>query len=200
MPRGWARRLPAPTASTLTILLASSIPDRAWEWAFIGGSADWDSQGYVNTDRRASFAYIAIGMSPAMVEKHVGAGSQYLWTPRDGSGAFLDGGKRYRLHVPPNIPVKNFWSVVAYDADSRSILRSSQPFPSVSSYTGPAANADGSIDIEFGPEAPAGAASPNKNWIQTTPGRGWFMLFRFYGPLDPFFDKTWRPDDIVEIK
>ena len=112
-------------------------PDRAWEWAFIGGSADWDSQGYVNTDRRASFAYIAIGMSPAMVEKHVGTGSQYLWTPRDGSGAFLDGGKRYRLHIPPNIPAKNFWSVVAYDADSRSILRSSQPFPSVSTLHGP---------------------------------------------------------------
>lgn len=174
-------------------------PDRAWEWAFIGGSADWDSQGYVNTDRRASFAYIAIGMSPAMVEKHVGTGSQYLWTPRDGSGAFLDGGKRYRLHIPANIPVKNFWSVVAYDADSRSILRSGQPFPSVSSYTAPAANADGSVDIEFGPQAPPGGASPNKNWIQTIPGRGWFMLFRFYGPLDAFFDKSWRPDDIVEI-
>ena len=94
-----------------------------------------------------------------MVDKHVGTGSQYLWTPRDASGAFLDGGKRYRLHVPPNIPVKNFWSVVAYDADSRSILRSGQPFPSVSSYTGPAANADGSIDLDFGPDAPAGTGS-----------------------------------------
>src|SRR6185369_16151815 len=126
-------------------------PDRVWEWAFIGGSASWDSQGYINTDRRASFAYIAIGMSPAMVEKHVGAGSQYLWTPRDASGAFLDGGKNYRLHIPPNIPVKNFWSVVAYDADSRSILRSGQAFPSVSSYTGPQSNSDGSIDVYFGP-------------------------------------------------
>ena len=130
--------------------------DRRWEWAFIGGSASWDSQGYVNTDRRAGFAYIAIGMSPAMVEKHVGTGSQYLWTPRDASGAFLDGGKRYRLHVPPDIPVKNFWSVVAYDADSRSILRSGQRFPSVSTYTAPATNPDGSIDINFGPDAPAG--------------------------------------------
>ena len=174
-------------------------PNRRWEWAFIGGSADWDSQGYVNTDRRAGFAYIAIGMSPAMVEKHIGTGSQYLWTPRDGSGAFLDGGKRYRLRIPANIPVKNFWSVVAYDADSRSILRSAQPYPSVSSYTGPAANADGSIDITFGPEEPAGAAAA-KNWIQTVPGKGWFMLFRFYGPLEPFFDKTWQPDDIVEIQ
>ena len=114
-------------------------PDRVWEWAFVGGSASWDSQGYVNTDRRAGFAYIAIGMSPAMVEKHIGAGSQYLWTPRDGSGAFLDGAKRYRLHIPPNIPAKNFWSVVAYDADSRSILRNRQSFPSVSTTHGPQA-------------------------------------------------------------
>lgn len=174
--------------------------DRRWEWAFIGGSASWDSQGYVNTDRRSSFAYIAIGMSPAMVEKHVGTGSQYLWTPRDASGAFLDGGKRYRLRIPAKIPVKNFWSIVAYDADSRSILRNSQPFPSVSTYTAPAANADGSIDIEFGPTAPASGVTNAKNWIQTTPGKGWFTLFRFYGPLEPFFDKTWKPEDIVEVK
>jgi len=174
--------------------------DRVWEWMFIGGSATWDSQGYVNTDRRSSFAYIAIGMSPAMVEKHVGTGSQYLWTPREASGAFLDGGKRYRLHIPPNIPVKNFWSVVAYDADSRSILRSGQPFPSVSSYTGPVANADGSIDIDFGPEAPTGSGTHSKNWIQTTSGKGWFALFRFYGPLEPFFDKTWKPGDIEKVK
>ena len=135
-----------------------------------------------------------------MVEKHVGAGSQYLWTPRDASGAFLDGGKRYRLHIPANIPAKNFWSVVAYDADSRSILRSGQPFPSVSSYTGPVVNADGSIDIDFGPDAPAGAGNHATNWIQTTPGKGWFTLFRFYGPLEPFFDQTWKPNDIVEVK
>ena len=174
--------------------------DRAWEWAFIGGSASWDSEGYVNTDRRSSFAYIAIGMSPAMVEKHVGTGSQYLWTPRDASGAFLDGGKRYRLHIPANIPAKNFWSVVAYDADSRSILRSGQPFPSVSTYTKPVAGADGSIDIDFGPEAPKDSGSDSRNWIETTPGKGWFALFRFYGPLDPFFDKTWKPGDIEMVK
>ncbi len=171
-------------------------PDRVWEWAFVGGSASWDSQGYVNTDRRAAFAYIAIGMSPAMVEKHIGAGSQYLWTPRDAGGAFLDGGKRYRLHIPPNIPAKNFWSIVAYDADSRSILRNAQSFPSVSTYTGPQINGDGSIDIYFSPEAPAGN---EKNWIQTMSGKGWFVLFRFYGPLEAFFDKAWKPDDIVEV-
>lgn len=172
-------------------------PDRVWEWAFIGGSTSWDSQGFVNTDRRAGFAYIAIGMSPAMVEKHIAAGSQYLWTPRDGSGAFLDGGKSYRLRIPADIPVKNFWSLVAYDADSRSILRNHQPFPSVSSYTNPESNSDGSIDVFFGPKARAGQ---EKNWIQTMPDKGWFVLFRFYGPLAPFFDKTWKPDDIEEVR
>ena len=175
-------------------------PDRAWEWAFIGGSANWDSQGYVNTDRRSSFAYIAIGMSPAMVEKHVGTGSQYLWTPRDASGAFLDGGKRYRLHIPPNIPVKNFWSVVAYDADSRSILRSGQPFPSVSTLHRPGRECRRLHRHRVRARSARRSASAAKNWIQTTPGKGWFMLFRFYGPLEPFFDKTWKPDDIVEIK
>ncbi len=175
-------------------------PDRAWEWAFIGGSADWDSQGYVNTDRRSSFAYIAIGMSPAMVEKHVGTGSQYLWTPRDASGAFLDGGKRYRLHIPPNIPAKNFWSVVAYDADSRSILRSGQPFPSVSTYTGPRRQCRWLDRHRVRARRADRRREPARNWIQTTPGKGWFTLFRFYGPLEPFFDQTWKPDDIVEVK
>jgi hypothetical protein len=173
-----------------------AYPDRKWEWAFVGGSAEWDSQGYVNTDRRAAFAYIAIGMSPAMIEKHVGVGSQYLWTPRDASGAFLDGAKSYRLHIPPDIPIKNFWSVVAYDADSRSILRNDQPFPSVSSYTKPQSNPDGSIDVYFGAKAPEGKP---RNWIQTMPGKGWFVLFRFYGPLEPFFDASWKLDDIVAV-
>ncbi len=182
-------------ASTDTARMVYS--DRRWEWAFIGGSASWDSQGYVNTDRRAGFAYIAIGMSPAMVKKIVGGGSQYLWTPRDASGNFLDGAKNYVLHIPGNIPVKNFWSIVVYDAQSRSILRNGQPFPSVSPYSGPQANADGSVDVYFGPDKPQGK---EKNWIKTDAGKGWFTLFRFYGPLEPFFDKSWKPDDIKEVK
>lgn len=194
----------ARTASALarTNSFASSDParlvykDRKWEWAFVGGSATWDSQGYVNTDRRAAFAYIAIGMSPAMVMKIVGGGSQYLWTPRDAKNKFLDGGKNYSLHIPKNIPVKNFWSVVVYDSQSRSMLRNGEKFPTVSQFTGPKSNADGSIDVYFGPTAPKGQES---NWIKTVPGKGWFVLMRFYGPLDPFFDQTWKPDDIKEL-
>lgn len=170
--------------------------DRRWEWLFIGGSADFASQGFVNTDRRAAFAYAAIGMSPAMVQKTVGGGSQYLWTPRDAEGEFLDGAKTYHLHIPVGIPVKNFWSVVLYDAESRSMLRNSQKSPSISKYTDPDINRDGSIDVYFGPGAPAGH---EKNWIETVAGRGWFPLFRFYGPLEAFFDKSWKPGDIERI-
>ena len=168
-------------------------PDRRWEWAFLGGSAEWDSQGFVNSDRRAAFAYAAIGMSAAMVRKVIGQGSQYLWTMRDTDGKYLDGGRTYRLRLPNKIPVAQFWSVVVYDPMSRSMLKTGQRFPSVSQYTNPARNDDGSIEIYFGPQVPR---EHSANWIETLEQRGWFALLRFYGPTRPFFDKVWKPSDI----
>jgi hypothetical protein len=176
---------------------ARVYPDRRWEWAFVGGSASWDAQGYVNVDHRAAWNYAATGNSPAMVERTVGSGSQYLMATRDASGAFLDGSKNYRFHLPPNVPVKLFWSVVVYDALSRAELQNGERFPNVSQYTGPVANADGSVDIYFGPQAPK---DKEENWIKTVPRKGWFAYLRFYSPTEAFFDKTWRPDDIVEMK
>lgn len=171
-------------------------PDRRWQWAFVGGSYLFDSQGYENIDRRAAFAYAATGNTPAMASKVVGAGSQYMWTPRDSKGNYLDGKKSYRLRIPPHPPVKDFWSVIVYDAKSRSMLQNGQKFPTVSLYSKPELNSDGSIDVYFGPKAPAGK---ERNWIKTLPDRGWFPILRFYGPLQPFFDKTWQPEDIVEL-
>jgi hypothetical protein len=139
---------------------------------------------------------MAAGNSPAMMEKNVGQGSQYLWTYRDAGGNYLDGAKTYRLHVLPEIPAQNFWSVVVYDALSRSELQNGQPFPSLSSYTGPATNADGSLDITFSPDEP----KENGNWIKTVPGKGWFPIFRFYGPSQAYFDKTWKLNDIEEVE
>ena len=176
--------------------MARVYSDRRWEWAFVGGSATWDAQGYVNVDHRAAWNYAATGNSPAMVQRTVGEGSQYLLATRDASGAFLDGAKNYRLHLPPNVPVKLFWSVVVYDALSRSELQNGEELPSVSQYTGLLANADGSVDIHFGPQAPSGK---QKNWIKTFPGKGWFTYLRFYSPTEAFFDRTWKPDDISEV-
>jgi hypothetical protein len=78
--------------------------------------------GVPQIDARNNVYYMAAGNSPAMMEKNVGQGSQYLGTYRDANGDYLDGAKSYRLHVPPDIPIKNFWSVVVYDALSRSEL------------------------------------------------------------------------------
>jgi hypothetical protein len=152
--------------------------------------------GAPQIDARNNVYYMAAGNSPSMMAKNVGQGSQYLWTYRDAEGAFLDGSKSYKLHVPSNIPAGNFWSVLVYDTMSRSELQNGQPFPSVSSYTKPIVNSDGSIDILFGPNEP----KAKSNWIKTVVGKGFFPMFRFYGPAGPFFDKTWKLEDLVEVK
>ena len=168
-------------------------PDRKWQGALAGVSYTFLKDVVPQIDARNYVYYMAAGNSPAMMEKNVGQGSQYLWTYRDANGDYLDGAKNYRLHVPPDVPIKNFWSVVVYDALSRSELQSGQPLPSVSQYSDPAVNADGSVDIAFGPQRPKGA----ENWIATVPGRGWFPIFRFYSPTEAYFDKTWQLEDIA---
>jgi hypothetical protein len=168
------------------------------QWQDFSGDFDYTftREGAPQIDARNNVYYMAAGNSPAMMEKNVGQGSQYLWTYRDADGDYLDGAKAYRLHVLPDIPAGNFWSVVVYDSLSRSELQGGQPLPSVSSYTNPVINADGSIDILFGPEKPEG----NVNWIQTVPGKGWFPMFRFYSPTEAYFEKTWKLEDITKLR
>jgi hypothetical protein len=180
-----------------------SVPEGGYyypgrKWQGFPGAVPWNFllDGIPQIDVQNNVYYMALGNSPAMVEKNVGQGSQYLWTYRDSDGNFLDGAKNYRLHIPPNIPAGNFWSVLVYDSLSRSELQNGQPFPSVSSYSKPVVNADGSIDIALGPDE----QKEKGNWIKTVPGRGFFPMFRFYGPAEAFFDKTWQLEDVVAVK
>jgi hypothetical protein len=136
--------------------------------------------------------------TPAMAMKIVGAGSQYAWGYLDSNGNALDGRKTYKLNLPKDIPALKFWSVVAYDPQTRSELQTGQPYPSKNNVRDALIeNEDGSIDLYFGPEAPAGREA---NWIQTIPGKGWFSLLRLYSPTEPWFDKTWRPGEIELVK
>ncbi|MDH4007789.1 MAG: DUF1254 domain-containing protein, partial [Desulfuromonadales bacterium] len=168
-------------------------PDRRWWTPFVGGKYNFDPKGYLDFDNRAFFSTYACGSTPAMAMKFIGAGSQYLAAHQDSSGATLDGSKTYKLNVPAGVPARNFWSVVVYDTTHRSMIQTSQLKPSVSNYSDPVVNVDGSIDIYFSPEKPSGK---EVNWIETIPGKGWTMLFRLFGPEEAFYNKSWRPNDI----
>ncbi len=171
--------------------------DRRWMTGFLGGDYRWlrdDGNGGRHLDARTLFFYLATVNTPAMALKMVGAGSQYAGAMVDADGEALDGSKQYRLHMPADVPAKDFWSIVAYDPQTRSELQTGQPYPSRNSERDDLwYNDDGSVDIYFGPEPPAGYEN---NWIETVPGKGWFTLLRLYGPLEAWFDQTWRPGDI----
>jgi hypothetical protein len=124
-------------------------------------------------------------------------GLQYIAT-FDANRKPLDGGKNYKLHLPPKIPASNFWSVIVYDNETRLIIRNGQAWPSVHSKCSKLCiNPDGSVDAWFGPIAPPGNEN---NWVRTIPGKGWNMILRLYYPMQSWFDKTWRPGEIEEVK
>ncbi|MEI8333922.1 MAG: DUF1254 domain-containing protein [Chloroflexota bacterium] len=172
-------------------------PGSTWKTPYYGDDTEFSPGGVLDLDARTFYFTGTDQISPALWVKIVGGGSQYGVGDHDSAGRYLDGGRTYRLHLPPGIPAKDFWSVLVYDPQTRSMLQTDQRFPSLSSQRADlVVNPDTSVDVYFGPEAPVGHES---NWIQTIPGKGWFTFFRLYGPLEPWFDKTWRPGEIESV-
>lgn len=151
----------------------------------------------MNSDARVMFHYPYTAVTPAMAVTIPGKGSDYAIAYVDAKKLPFNGSKTYKLHLPPNPPAKDFWAVTLYDSQTRSLLQTDQPYPTVGSQTdGIRMNEDGSFDVYFSPEAPEGYEN---NWLQTIPGKSWFVALRFYGPLDPWIDKTWRPSEITMV-
>jgi hypothetical protein len=170
-------------------------PDAHWDFA-LRLDAD-DPDGFWNLlDERASWFYEAVGAGAAMAPKRPGPSSAYLSAYKDKSGEWLDGGRSYRLRVPPDAPIKLFWSVTIYDVDTRSLILNKQRTADRSSRMDLRKNADGSVDIYCGPKEPAGF---EKNWIPTVPGKNWFAYFRFYQPTEAYFDRSWPLPDFEQV-
>jgi len=148
-------------------------------------------------DERASWFYEAVGAGPSMAPKRPGGpSSAYLSAYKDKTGEWLDGGMSYRLRVPPNPPIKLFWSVTVYDVDTRALILNEQKIADRSSRMDLLRNTDGSVDIYCGPNAPVGF---EKNWIPTVPGKNWFAYFRFYQPTEGYFDRSWQLPDFEQV-
>ena len=172
-------------------------PDTQWDYVIMADPAQ-DLPGYSQLDERAAYFYEGIFLTRAMMSKTPGFGQAYLGGYRDKDGHALDGGQSYHLHVPPNPPAKQFWSVTLYNADTRCLIQNKEQIADRSSrQPGLVKNADGSVDLYFGPTAPK---SFENNWIPTVPGQAWFTWFRLYAPLEPYIERTWPLPDIEKVK
>jgi hypothetical protein len=173
--------------------------DRKWEWVgLVPDSAQFETKSGIDLEARDRWFIQAIVTSPAMFRRTKGAGSLYWLGNRDATGAFVDGGKTYKLTVPLPVPAGLFWSVTVYDAATRSQVKTPQDRAALRSlFELKDAGGAKSIDLYFGPNPPTGKED---RWIRTVPGKGWFAYFRIYGPEEPAFAGSWKPGDFEQVK
>ena len=177
---------------------AKLYSDRQWYTLFVGGSSEFADGAERMLDARTLYVYYAAGVTPAMAASKPGTGSAYAAAFRDSQGRYLDGGKTYKITLPAPIPAKQFWSFQVYDNQTRSLLETDQKGAGIDSNSKELkGNADGSYTVWFAPKPPAGHEG---NWVQTVRGKGWNTLMRLYGPLEPWFDKSWKPGEFELVK
>jgi len=155
----------------------------------------------VELDQRATWFYEAVTSTKGMVNPVVGAGQVYMTTKRDSKGDLLRADKTYRLHVPANVPVGQFWALTLYSENTRraydngeGTLRSANLDSRLQDLK---RNPDGSVDLYVGAKAPAGFET---NYMKTVGSDGWFVYFRLYAPLQPFFDKSFKLPDFEVVE
>jgi hypothetical protein len=177
--------------------LGPFFPGRQWTTPATPAFKDAIQSGYADVNsypidaRGVTYTVGFIGI------KKLGTAQFYLIDFKDNAGNQFDGGKSYRLHVPADPPVKQYWSVTAYDRQTHALIKNMSRPSRASNDTEVQKNADGSVDIYIGPQAPAGKDS---NWVPTDPKRPFEVLFRAYGPKKELFDKTWALPDLEPMR
>jgi hypothetical protein len=171
-------------------------PKSHWTWPTFQeameaqGNTDADHDKYAVDLRGVLYTYGFISI------KRPGTAQFYLISIRDKDGQAYDGSKTYLLRVPPNAPVNQYWSVTAYDRETHALIRNMPRASRASNAAEVQKNADGSVDIYFGPTAPPGK---DANWVPTDPQRAFELMLRVYGPKKEFFDKAWVLPDVEKV-
>jgi hypothetical protein len=168
---------------------------RHWHWLMLFDVSQ-RQDGYEALDERSTWFYEAVTAAAAMAIRQPGPGQVYLGVNKDAGGEWLDGGSNYRLRIPADVPAQQFWSVTAYDLETRCFIDTPHERADRGSRDALVKNADGSTDLFFGPRPPAGQ---DTNWVPTGAGRGWFAYFRLYYPEAPFFAKSWQLPDLERL-
>ncbi len=170
--------------------------DSSWEYVIFLDPSQRVGE-FEQLDERAAYTYEAVTTSSGMTTKTPGVGSAYLGGYRDSNGNWLDGSKNYKFRVPPNAPMKQFWSVSVYSQATRTLIENGTDRADRSSRDNLVTNPDGSVDLYFGPKgAPDGM---DNNYVKTNPGEGFFVYLRLYAPTEPYFDRSWKIRDLELI-
>jgi hypothetical protein len=171
--------------------------NRQYEGVFFNRSPVFYREHYEEVEQRAGAWHQLVGNFAQYIPAKPGTGGFYMGTYRDEDGNPLMGFNTYRLRVPADVPVMQFWQIPVYEVVTRSMINTDQKKSTLSGTDDLRRNADGSVDLYFGPVAPQGF---EQNWIKTIPNEGWFTLPRLYAPLEPILNKTWRWNDIERIE
>lgn len=171
-----------------------------WVVPFAEHDSSWKTEdGTRKIEMQMYYHYNCIVVTPAMAKAPgPGKGSEYVFKSFDSEDKILLGAENYKMTLPANVPVADFWAITLYDTQTRSQLQTDQKFPTLDTYTkGLKKNKDGSITMYFGHKAPKGKES---NWLQTVPGKSFFVCLRMYGPTQPWIDGVWRPSTVELVK
>lgn len=203
-----------PDGKTRNTLEAAAVEAKAWldaryeaGWEVFYPGTYWRPGGVPELAKAMSARYAELDSYPldwrGMIYtlgyigiKRLGVGQFYLLTPKSKDGQGLDGANTYRLTVPPNVPIDQYWSVTVYDRQTHALVRNMHRASRASNSAEVQKNSDDSIDIYFGPKAPTGKES---NWVPTDPEREFELMFRAYGPKPEFFEKKWALPDVERI-
>ena len=181
------------------------LPDEAWwegsYWRNIfyhdeSMGFQWETDTVFDYEKRAIRPWFTATYFPSKVAER--PATMYIATTHDSDGNLLQKGRTYALTVPKDVPVEQFWSLTVYDQATWAFIYSEQERPGLSSYDVPKMkpNDDQSVTLYVGPEAPEGY---DNNWIPTS-GKAPYLMFRFYGPTDAFYDKSFRLREVELVR